>query len=132
MPVNYRIDGDVVTIYPVGVHSTGELRAAWLAAEADAAYPSPITSVRICVDARASESLAKRSVTELRETAHWFSQRALATSRICAFITRSGVQYGLTRMMAAWIEYKGYSAFVTTNPQEAINWLNSTPHVATR
>ena len=123
MPVNYRIDGNVVTIHPVGAHSTGDLREAWHAAEADLAYPKPITSLRICVDARDSEALGKRSVTELRETAHWFSERALASSRICAFITRPGLQYGLTRMMAAWIEYKGYKAFVTTNPQAAINWL---------
>ena len=125
MPVNYRIDGNVVTIHPVGAHSTQDLRAAWLAAEADPAYPTPITSLRICVDARDSESLAKRSVAELRETANWFSQRALATSRICAFITRSGLQYGLTRMIAAWIEYKGYTAFVSTDPQEAADWLST-------
>lgn len=126
MPVNYRIDGNVVTIHPVGVHSTQDLRAAWLAAEEDPAYPEPIVSLRICVDARDSESLSKRSVVELRETAQWFSQRALATSRICAFITRPGLQYGFTRMMAAWIEYKGYSAFVTTNAQEADKWLRAT------
>ena len=132
MPVNYRIDGNVVTIHPVGAHSTGDLRAAWLAAEADHAYPTPVTSVRICVDARDSESLGKRSVAELRETAHWFSERALASSRICAFITRPGIQYGLTRMMAAWIDYKGYSTFVTTNSQEAVNWLKSTTHDAAR
>ncbi|HET6334700.1 MAG TPA: hypothetical protein VFG30_15865 [Polyangiales bacterium] len=61
-----------------------------------------------------------------------FSQRALATSRICAFITRPGLQYGLTRMMAAWIEYKGYNAFVTTHPQEAVNWLKSATHEVVR
>lgn len=125
MPVSYRIDGNVVTIHPVGAHSAADLRAAWLASEADPACPTPIESLRICVDARDSESFGKRSVAELRETAHWFEQRARASSRICAFVTRPGLQYGLARMMAAWIEYKGYRAFVTTNPQQAVEWLQA-------
>jgi hypothetical protein len=127
VPVHYRIDGNVVTIHPAGAHTTEDLRAAWLAAEADPAFPTPMTKVRICVDARDSESLAKRSVVEMRDTAYWFEQRAIATSRICAFITKPGVQYGLSRMMAAWIEYKGYRALVTTNPQEAMTWLKEQP-----
>lgn len=125
MPVNYRIDGVVVTIHPVGAHSTDDLRAAWIAAEADPAFPKPITSLRICVDARDSDSLGKRSVGELRTTATWFAQRAEASSRICAFVTKPGLQYGLTRMMAAWIEFKGYNAFVTTDPAEALTWLKT-------
>ena len=59
------------------------------------------------------------------QTAHWFEQRARASSRLCAFVTRPGLQYGLARMMAAWIEYKGYRAFVTTNPQQAVEWLQA-------
>jgi hypothetical protein len=121
--VTYRIDGNVVTIHPIGLHSTDDLRAAWLASEADPAHPTPVANLRICVDARDSESLVKRSVSELRETADWFEQRARATSRLCAFVTRPGLQYGLARMMAAWIEYKGYRAFVTTDPREAAAWL---------
>jgi hypothetical protein len=127
VPVIYRIDGNVVTIQSLGTHSTYDLRAAWLASEADPAYPTPLTKLRICVDARASESLAKRSVAELRETAHWFQQRAMASSRICAFVTRPGLQYGLARMMAAWIEYNGYRAFVATDPAEAVEWLQAQP-----
>lgn len=125
MPVSYRIHGDVVIISAVGPHSTDELRATWVAAEADPAYPAPVSMLRICVDARESESLATRSVAEMRDTAQWFEQRAHATSRICAFITRPGIQYGLARMMAAWIEYKGYETFVTTDPQAAIAWLST-------
>ena len=78
MPVSYRIDGDVVTIRAVGTHTTDELRATWLASEADPAHPTPVTKLRICVDARDSESLATRSVAEMRDTAQWFEQRALA------------------------------------------------------
>ncbi|HKP57429.1 MAG TPA: hypothetical protein VJV78_11945 [Polyangiales bacterium] len=124
MPVTYRIDGNVVTIRAVGPHSTEELRAAWIASEADPACPKPAEKVRICVDSRDSESLATRSVAELRETANWFEQRAQASSRICAFVTRPGIQYGLARMMAAWIDYKGYTTFVTTDPAKAAAWLN--------
>jgi len=79
--------------------------------------------VRICVDARASESLGKRSVGELRATADWFEQRARETSRTCAFIMKPGLQYGLARMMSAWIELKGYRAFVTTDAEQAALWL---------
>jgi hypothetical protein len=67
-----------------------------------------------------------------RTTATWFAQRAQASSRICAFVTKPGLQYGLTRMMAAWIEFKGYSAFVTTDPLEAVRWLNAATHDAAR
>lgn len=126
MSVTYRIDGNVVTIRASGPHSPDDLRAAWLASEADPAYPTP-TNLRICVDARESETLAKRSVAGMRQTAQWFEERALASSRICAFITRPGLQYGLARMMAAWIEYKGYRAFVSTDAREAVAWLKEQP-----
>lgn len=131
MPVSYRIDGNVVTIRALGPHSTEDLRAAWIASEADPAYPKPTEKLRICVDARDSESLATRSVAELRATAEWFEQRAQATSRMCAFVTRPGIQYGLARMMAAWIDYKGYATFVTTDPQKAAAWLNDGVQPAT-
>jgi hypothetical protein len=127
VPVSYHIAGNVVTIHPVGEHSTGELRAAWIASEADPAYPEPIANLRVCVDTRDSETLAKKSVAEMRETVRWFEQRAVASSRICAFVTRPGIQYGLARMMAAWIEYKGYRTFVTTDPQEAAAWVEAQP-----
>lgn len=127
MSVIYRIDGNVVTIQPLGRHSTRDLREAWLASEKDPAYPAPIARLRICVDARESASLATRAIGELRETVQWFEQRALASSRICAFVTKPGVQYGLARMMAAWIELKGYNTFVTTDPVEAVAWLKSQP-----
>lgn len=113
-----------MTIQAVGVHSADELRVAWLAAEADPAFPKPMSRVRICVDARESESMAKRSPAELRGTAYWFAQRARQTSRMCAFITRPGLQYGFARMMSAWVELKGYSTFVTTDPKQAETWLN--------
>jgi hypothetical protein len=127
VPVNYRIDGNVVTIHPAGTYSAADLRSAWLAAEAEPVYPTPITKLRICVDVRDTESLARKSVAELRESSDWFAQRAYASSRICAFVTRTGFQYGLARMMAAWIEYKGYRTFVTTEPHEAVQWLKNQP-----
>jgi hypothetical protein len=121
--VSYRIDGDVVTIHPIGAHSIQDVRDAWIAAEADAAFPKPVSRVRICVDARNSESMGKRSIAELRGTALWFEQRTQTTSRIIAFITKPGLQYGFARMMATWVELKGYRTFVTTDPKQAVVWL---------
>lgn len=125
MPVHYRIDGDVLTIEPVGAHSSSDLREAWLAAEADPAYPKPVSKLRICVDARGSESLVRKSVSDMRANIDWFSARAAASSRIIAFVTKPGVQYGLVRMMAAWIDFKGYKPYVTTDPLEAMEWLKA-------
>jgi hypothetical protein len=122
--VSYRIDGDVVTIYAIGAHAIQDVRDAWLAAEVDADFPKPASRVRLCVDARDSESMAKRSIAELRGNARWFEQRTQGTSRIVAFITKPGLQYGFARMMATWVELKGYRTFVTTDPKQAAAWLN--------
>jgi hypothetical protein len=70
--VSYRIDGDVVTMHAIGAHSIQDVRDAWLAAEVDAAFPEPASRARLCVDARNSESMAKRSIAELRGTVLWF------------------------------------------------------------
>jgi hypothetical protein len=125
MPVSYLIDETVVIIRSLGVHSTDELRDAWLAAEADPLFPVPVAVVCICIDARLSTSLAKRSLSDLRATAAWFEQRVRLTSRRCAWVTRPGIQFGLARMMAAWIESQGYRTFVTTQLDDALVWLKA-------
>jgi hypothetical protein len=127
MPVHCRTEGDVVVIEPVGPHTTAELIDAWLAAERDAAFPQPLSRVRICVDTRQSPMLAQRSVAELRATSEWFIARAEQTSERCAWVTRPGVQYGLARMMAAWIDFKGFRAHVTTDLDAALRWLREAP-----
>lgn len=123
MPVFYHLDDNVVTIRAEGPHTTDELREAWLASERDPAYPSPVSELRVCVDARESASLAKRSISDMRSTVAWFEERAGKTSRLCAFVARPGIQFGLARMMSTWIEFKGYRTFVTTDPAKAIAWL---------
>ena len=125
MPVSYCIEGDIVIIRPVGANSTVELRATWLAAERDPEFPPP-PHQRVCVDVRESESLAKRSIDDMRQTADWFIERAAQSpDRVCAFVTRPGVQYGLMRMLSIWLELKGFRSHVTTDADDAIHWLRS-------
>ena len=124
MPVSYRIERNVVFVQPQGVHSTDELREAWLRAERDPAYPKLPALPLVCVDVRESESLAKRAVSDMRATVGWFIDRVQQSGRVCAFVARPGIQYGLVRMMSAWLDLQGYRTFVTTDPAEAMRWLH--------
>ena len=120
MPATYRFDGPVVILEITGVHSVEEPRAAWERAERDPAYPP---NPRVCLDLRGSESLARRSVAELRSTADWFLERGARSGRRLALVARAGVQYRLMRMAATWLELNGIDVHVATDVEAAVHWL---------
>ena len=120
MPVNYRIEGNVVIARPMGAHGSDELRDTWLEVERDAAYPPPPAMPRVCVGVRESESIARRSVADLRDTTTWFIERTGRMGRVCALVARPGVQYGLARMISVWLELNQYEVCVSTDLDQAV------------
>jgi hypothetical protein len=123
MPVDFCFHGNhVVVLTCEGEYGSSELREAWDRAEADPRWPS---TPRICLDMRASASVAKRSTRDLRGTAERFIHRAERVGRCCALVARPGVQYGLMRMAGTWVGLKGVAVHVTTDLDDAIAWLEA-------
>lgn len=121
MAVRIHMDGRVLVIQGAGEYATAELVEAWLHGRE---LPAFGTARGICLDVRESSSLAKRSVEDLRGVTEWFIAHAAEVGGRCALVTRPGVQYGLMRMAAAWVELKSLEAEVFTDLAEATAWLD--------
>jgi hypothetical protein len=123
VPVTYTVADRLLTVRCEGTYSVGELRQLWIDVAAMRDLPLPIACV---LDIRDSESILRRSVSDMRSIAEAFLQRAAIADRRLAIVTSGGARFGLMRMATTWIELAGIEAKVFRELAEAQSWaLNS-------
>jgi hypothetical protein len=95
---------------------------------ADPAFPAD--SARLLLNVNRSQSLADRSVDDLRRVAEYLARRSDRVGRRCAIVAESAVHFGLMRMAVVFAESHGAEARVFKAEDEAVLWLNHGPRVA--
>lgn len=121
MGVSYAFEGKVFRMDAEGVYPSQELIDTFDRALADPRFPR---DARFLLDVTRSESLADRTVDELRKVVDHFGSRAGRVGRRCALVAESAVHYGLMRMAAAFSEGYGVETRVFRTKEEAVEWLN--------
>jgi hypothetical protein len=120
MAVSYTFQGSIVRMDLVGVYSPQDIIDTFDKALADPDCPD---DARLLLDVTRSDSLAERSVDDLRRVAEYYGQRAERTARRCAILARSDVHFGLMRMAVVFIEAYDSEARVFKVEDEAVQWL---------
>jgi len=77
----------------------------------------------LMLDVTRSESLAKRSVDDLRRIVDYYGKRADRVGRRCAILAESAVHFGLMRMAVVFAESYDAKARVFKTEEEALLWL---------
>lgn len=122
MPVRYTLEDRLPTIRCEGTYSVEELRTPWLVVAERSDLQLPLACV---LDMRASDSVLKRSIGELRVIADTFLQRAHVTGRRIAIVSTGGARFGLMRMASTWVELAGVEVKVLRELEEAQRWALS-------
>ena len=122
MPVSYSFTGNILRMDFEGTYPSDAIIEAFEAALADPAFPTVDT--RLLLNVNLSESLADRSVEDLRRVAEYFAQRAERVGRRCAIVAESAVHFGLMRMAVVFAEMYDAEARVFKSEDEAVLWLN--------
>ena len=122
MPVSYSFNGNILRMEFEGLYPSGAIIEAFEEALADPAFPPQ--NARLLLNVNRSESLADRSVEDLRRVAECFAQRADRVGRRCAIVAESAVHFGLMRMAVVFAEMYDAEARVFKKEDEAILWLN--------
>ena len=122
MPVSYSFNGNILRMEFEGLYPSSAIIEAFEEALADPAFPPQ--NARLLLNVNRSESLADRSVEDLRRVAECFAQRADRVGRRCAIVAESAVHFGLMRMAVVFAEMYDAEARVFKKEDEAILWLN--------
>lgn len=121
MAVTYTFQGSIVRMDFVGVYSSQDIIDTFDKALADPDFPG---NARLLLDVTCSESLAERSVDDLRRVAEYYGQRAERAGRRCAILAQSDVHFGLMRMAVVFTEAYDAEVRVFKVEDEAVQWLN--------
>jgi hypothetical protein len=105
-----------------GLYPSDAIIEAFEEALADPAFPPK--NARLLLNVNRSESLADRSVEDLRRVAEYFAHRADRVGRRCAIVAESAVHFGLMRMAVVFAEMYDAEARVFKKEDEAVLWLN--------
>lgn len=124
MAVTYVFDGNVFRMNLEGVYPPQEIIDTFDRALADPRFPN---DARFLLDVTRSESLAGRTVDDLRRVVDHFGPRAGRVGRRCALVAQSAVHFGLMRMAAAFSETYGVDTRVFRTVKEAVDWLKRDP-----
>ena len=120
MAVEYQLSGDLLRLNLVGTYQADDVRQQFMKALEDPACPR---EVALLLDVTRSESLAQRSVDDLRGVATFVGRFADRVRRRCAVVAAEDVHYGLARMAAVFSEGVGVEAQVFRKDDEALKWL---------
>ncbi len=122
MAVSYRFVENILRLDFVGVYPPDDIINAFDRALEDPRFPA--RNARFLIDVTRSESLADRSVDDLRRVAEYFASRSGRFGRRCAILAESAVHFGLMRMVVVFAEIKNAEARVFKDEEEAMAWLN--------
>lgn len=122
MAVSYSFQKNVLRMEFAGIYPPDAILETFKEALADPAFPRK--NARLLLDVNRSESLAERSVEDLRRVAEYFAQNADRVGRRCAIVAESTVHFGLMRMAVVFAEMYDAEARVFKGEDEAVLWLN--------
>ena len=120
MPVTWSIEGDLLRMNFEGRYEPPEIIEQFEAALADPRCPEEVS---LLVDATKSESLDKRSPTEIRYVAEYLGPYRKRIRGRCAVVASGNLQFGLSRMGSVYSENVGVDAQVFRSVPEALKWL---------
>ena len=123
MAVSYRFMENILRIDLVGVYPSDAIINAFDRALEDPRFPNQ--NARFLLDVTRSESLAERSVEDLRRVAEYFAKRSGRMGRRCAILAESAVHFGLMRMAIVFAEKYEAEARVFKSEEEAVLWLHN-------
>ena len=123
MAVIYSIKDGLLTLVLDGAYPALDVPERFLEALADPACPRPVA---LLVDVSRSESLATRSVAEIRMISEFLGPYAERIRGRCAVLAPADVQFGLCQMGSVYCENVGVTAAVFRTSEEALAWLNAT------
>ena len=122
MAVSYRFVENILRLDLVGIYPPEDIINAFDRALEDPRFPAQ--NARFLLDVTRSESLADRSVDDLRRVAEYFAARADRYGRRCAILAESAVHFRLMRMAIVFAEVSSAEARVFKGEEEAVLWLN--------
>lgn len=122
MPVTWSIEGDLVRMNFEGHYEPKDIIDSFEAALTDPRCPEEFFML---VDATKSESLGKRSPSDIRYVAEYLGPYRNRIHGRVAVVARSGLHFGLSRMGSAYSDNVGVTADVFLTIPEALEWLRS-------
>lgn len=128
MAVSYRFVENILRMDLVGVYPADAILDAFDRALEDPRFPAE--NARFLIDVTCSESLADRSVDDLRRVSEYFAKGAGRLGSRCAILAESAVHFGLMRMAVVFYEMNSVEARVFKGEKEAVLWLNHDLQVA--
>ena len=120
MGITYKFKSNLFVMTLDGVCPMDEVMDTFDRALVDSAFPE---NARFLMDVSASESLANRTVEELRQVVDHFSARAAKIGNRCALVAQSPVLFGMMRMAMVFSEMHGVNTSVFKSVDEAAEWL---------
>jgi hypothetical protein len=120
VPVTYAFDGRIVVVRLEAEYSSAELHDAIFLAATDLACPS---DALLLLDARRSQSLARRPLEEIRATARFLTAKRVRFGSRIGMVAESDVAYGLLHLAQTTLHAGGVAAraFRAMGPARA--WL---------
>lgn len=125
MGAKYEFKGSLFVLTLSGVCPIDDVIDTFDRALVDPDFPD---GARFLMDVSASESLAERTVEEVRRVVDHFSTRAAKVNNRCALVARTPVHFGMMRMAMAFSEMRGVKTSVFKSAREAEEWLNTDLH----
>ena len=120
MPVSYVIEGDVLRLVMEGTYSPEDIKQGFADAFEDPRRPE---HPRFVFDVSRSEILAERSTDEIKAMARFLSAHADRFGMRCAALVSRPIQYGLSRMGAAFTGSREVEVGVFGSLDDAVAWL---------
>jgi hypothetical protein len=122
MGVTYEFKSNLFVMTLAGISPVDEVIDTFDQALVDSSFPE---NARFLMDVSASESLADRTVDELRHVVDHFSARAGRVGNRCALVAQSPVLFGMMRMAMVFSEMHGVNTSVFKSVDEAAEWLKN-------
>jgi len=129
MPVSYSFNGNILRMEVEGHYPPDAIIDAFEKALADPAFPP--SNARLLLNVNRSESLAERSVEDLRRVVAHFARMADRVGRRCAIVAEADLLFGLMRMAEAFAAMHDTEVRVFKKEEEAVSWLAHSLRVAT-
>ena len=123
MPVDYRIDRDVVVLAFRGETDDPEVATVLDRLADDTAVSPPW---RLLLDVRESSSMGRRSPDRIRSLVEIMAGRAQDFGWRFALLVAQDVQFGLARMASAFGDPRALDIHVFRDEDEARAWLGET------
>ena len=120
MPVTYCIQENLFVLECHGTYTTAELRCSFEEALADKGFP---VDANFVLNVGESESLAERTISELRQMAFFFGVHCEKFNNCCAIVATDSLHYGLMRMASVFAQTYGMKTSVFKNMDEAQSWF---------